>query len=417
MLKFPDEILNCGGLIGRIADYTMDQAFRPCRELAVAGGMSWTAHCMSRRYRDAANTRPNIYLLALGWSGTGKDAPRDTNFRLAKACGLQKTVIEDFKSGEGLQDALLTMPKVLSQYDEVDGLFKSIKDAKNAVGANLCSEMLKIWNKSKNFMPRRKMSSAAFGKKDDKTPDIVYHPHFNLFATGVTSEVYRSIDSKMAMNGFFARLMVVDGGRRGPFHTPIFAKPPNDIVADCNILSGWQADASAWDSLKPDWEISGFVIPEDSAYQSEAKKVNAEFEAHYDTEEDGPYNSVWNRSFEKACKIAMILAASDCPSSPVLKPCHIIAAKKFIEYSNELQLSMFTRYAAETDYEDFQKRILRILEKGVTCNRAMLTKMHVRNEELKEAVETLHKAGKIIFCDANGMELPEYCKGVCYALA
>lgn len=418
MTKFPEEVLNCGGLIGEIMDYTLDQAFRPNRQLAFAGALCWVAHCMGRVYRTTANGRPNIYLLAHAWSGVGKSAPRDTNFKLAKACGMVKTVIEDFRSGEALQDAVLQSAKILSQYDEADTLFDSIKKSSDTgVGINTLGEMLKEWEKSKNFMVRRKLAASVKGRKDDQTPDMVYHPHLTLFMTGVTSEVYKSISDKMAKNGFFARLLVIDGGMRGGGKTPIYRELPPEIVERCKTLSRYQSDYTAWGQMRGDWDGTGEVIH----MTMDAEDFRAAFvhdaEAHYNTEEDGVENAVWNRTVEKAEKLAMIFAASDNQDEPKMDIRHWQLARQLVEYSNAHQIEMLAKYSSETDYEDLQKRILRRLEKGITCNRALLSFLKIRNEDLREAMETLQAAGKVIFCNENGEEMPEWKRGISYALA
>jgi len=415
--KVPESVLNCGGLIGKIMDYTLDQSHRPNRELAFAGSLAWIAHLMGRRYRTLSNGRPNLYILGVAWSGVGKSAPRNTNFRLSKACGLMHTVVEDFRSGEALQDAVLQTPKILSQYDEVDTLFNSIKNGKDSVSTNLLGEMMKEWEKSGSFLYRRKLAASVKGRNDDKTPNVCYHPHFSLFATGVTSEVYKSISGKMAINGFFARLLIIDAGQRGVGKDPIYRDIPEDIVRDCKALCGYQEDATLWQELRHDWDGTGIIIREDESAIAFKREFKKEADEHYNVEEDGVENAVWNRTMEKATKVAMCLAGSDNPYNPIITKRHWEFARDLVMYSNTNQVKTLLRYAFESDYQDLQNRIIRRLEKGITCNRALLASLRVKNDDLREAVETLRAAGKIIFCTDKGEELAEYAKGISYALA
>lgn len=415
--EIPKSVLECGGLIGRIMDYTLDQSYRPNKPLAFAGAVTFIAHCMARRYRTKDNCRPNIYFLAHAWSGVGKSAPRETNTRLAKACGLIKTVIDDFRSGEALQDTVLTYARVLSQYDEVDGLFDMIKHARDTVGINTMGEMLKLWEKSRSFLARRRLAASVKGRDKDPTPNCCHHAHFSLLATGVTNEVYKSISDKMAKNGFFARLIVIDGGSRGEGRAVTYRKPPTDIVDDCKQIAGYTEIAENWKANDPLWDETGGVINMDAEAEKMMAEVSAEADDHYDTNEDGVNNAIWNRTAEKVKKMAMIFAMSDNPGFAVIRKRDIELARDLVYASNEQQIGMLTKYSAETEYEDLQKKVLRILEKGITCNRAILARLHIKADEMKEVAETLHEAGKIIYCEPNGEEISEWKKGISYALA
>ena len=238
-----------------------------------------------------------------------------------------------------------------------------------------------------------------------------------LDKAGSPEEVYKSISDKMAKNGFFARLLVIDGGMRGCGKTPLYRELPTEIVERCKTLSRYQSDFTAWGQMRGDWDGTGEVIH----MTMDAEDFRAAFvrdaEAHYNTEEDGVENAVWNRTVEKAEKLAMIFAASDNQDEPKMDLRHWQLARQLVEYSNAHQIEMLAKYSSETDYEDLQKRILRKLEKGITCNRALLSFLKIRNEDLREAMETLQAAGKVIFCNENGEEMPEWKRGISYALA
>ena len=237
-IKFPAVLERPGGLIGDIMAYTIEQAHRPNVPLAFAGALSLVAHLGARRFRTSGNGRPNLYTLALAWSGSGKSAPRKSNIDILKACGMGRTAIEAFRSGEALQDSLLKSPRLLSQFDEVDALFDMIKKSRDSLGTNLMSEMLAVWEKSGSYMRRRQLAASGKAKVKDNTPEFVNHPHFTFFGTGVTSEVYHSISNKMAKNGFFARLIVIDGGKRGAENIVAYMPPPDSVISRCEILCG-----------------------------------------------------------------------------------------------------------------------------------------------------------------------------------
>ena len=409
-------ITNCGGLIAQIAAYTLSQAHRPNAVLAYAGAVAAVAHLAGRRFRDLSNTRPNIYICAHGWSGVGKDAPRKTNREIIKACDMLNTLGDDFRSGEAIQDSLLTYGKILCQYDEIDTLFTSLKHARDTVVLNIMGEMLKQWGNSGQFAKRRLLANSRKGAKDDKTGAIVNHPHFTLFATGITSEIYKAISAKLAMNGFFARLLMFDAGIRGNLATPIYNPLPSEVVEKCRLICG--ADENPRHDIAPADKWTGIVVPTTSNAHEVEKQIAAKFDSLYDYNEDGPKNALWGRAMEKTDKLALILAISDAPEAPVITAQHLQLASEIVNHSTQEQLTLLGRYAADTDYEDLQKRFLDVLRKGRTPHRWFLrNKLRIPSNNLRELAETLRDAGSIVFCTDKGEELPEWRKGCCYELA
>jgi len=403
--EFPESARAVGGLIGEIAKYTMTQAPRPNYPLAFAGALAFVSHLAARRYRTRSNSRPNLMLLALAWSGTGKDAPRKTNKELARAIGIQNTIIDSFRSGEALEDTVLTTPRTLSQYDEIDALLDCIKSSRDALGVNLMSMMLTLWGESAGYHVRRRLANSGKAKVHDQTPDCVMHPHFTLFGTGVTAQVYKAISDKMATNGFFARLLVIDAGQRGEGQDTVYMPPPADLVEKCRVLCGQPQEDQKSPEDDPAWDETGYIVP--STAGADAAKLEAlkDADLHYNRDEDGAENAIWNRTVEKCEKLALVFALSEHPESPVITEDHWRLARELVYYSNKCQLKTLEKYSAETDYQDIQKRVLRRIAKGRICDRALLKNSHMKHDDLIEVLDTLRASGQIIYCNEHGEEV------------
>lgn len=413
-------ITKCGGLIADIARHTLSQSFTPNPVLAYSGALAAVAHLAGRRFRTAANTRPNLYVCAHGWSGVGKESPRKTNREIVKACGMIDTIGDDFRSGEAIQDALLTTAKLLCQYDEVDALFETLKKGKDTVALNIMGEMLKQWGSSASFAKRRLLANSRKGAKDDTTGKVVYHPHFTLFATGITKQMYKAISDKLAMNGFFARLIMFDAGKRTAPVVPVYQPIADDVVARCRMVCG--ADENPRRDLDPKDEWTGNVVPETADAKVAAMQISAEADTQFDDEDDGARNALWSRAFEKCNRLALVLAISDEPGAPAITAEHYKLAHDIVWHSTVEQLKFLEKYGSETDYEDLQKQFLNALERGRTPHRWLLrNKLRIPSEDLRELAETLREAGRIIFCDEHGVELQptekgKYIKGCYYEL-
>lgn len=417
-ISFPESMRTVGGIIGDIAAYTMQQSHRPNFPLAFAGALAFVAFAGSRRFRTRGNARPNLYIIAHGWSGVGKDQARKTNAKLAHACGLTSCIIDDFRSGEGLQDTVLTTPVCLSQFDEVDGLFNAAGMVRDTMSEGMRRELLKLWEASGSFMPRRKLAASRFGKKDDKTPDCVYHPHLTLFGTGITGDVYKAITKKMASDGFFARLMFINAGKRGEGQSPTYADPPGELVARCRLLCGYReivenGHQRLWPEFTPEWKDTGHLVPTNAEAENLMLEVRQQADAMYNVEEDGPSNAIWNRAAEKCERLALVFALSDNPEAPAITGRHWRLARDLVWYCTYEQLKLLGLYGADTEYEELQKRILRLLHRGRTPKRILLKNTHIKAADLDEVLDTMCEQGDIIAVNDKGEETPiKTCKGV-----
>ena len=97
----PEALTHVPGFIDELADWTLSTSHSPNRVLAFAGALSMLAHLSGRSYTDEHGTHTNLYLIVLGESGIGKDAPRKTNSRLAARVDFDQSLAESFASEIG----------------------------------------------------------------------------------------------------------------------------------------------------------------------------------------------------------------------------------------------------------------------------------------------------------------------------
>jgi hypothetical protein len=103
----PDELTYVPGFITDLTDNTMCSSHSPNRTLAFAGALAMLAHLAGRPFSDGSGTRTNLYVIALAPSGSGKEAPRRINSKLAKSLGISESIMETVASGEALEDGTL----------------------------------------------------------------------------------------------------------------------------------------------------------------------------------------------------------------------------------------------------------------------------------------------------------------------
>ncbi|MEO0717054.1 MAG: hypothetical protein AAFY58_08700, partial [Planctomycetota bacterium] len=203
-----------------------------------------------RKVRDPGDNRTNIYLLGLSHSSGGKDWPLKINTQVLRRVGLANSLGEQLASGEGIQDALFTTPAMLFQTDEIDTLLQSMKRARDARYESIMATLLTMYSSSNSVYPMRR-------RANNPEPGVIDQPCLVLFGTAIPNHYYAALSERMLTNGLFARMIVLESGRR----------PPGLDAAAPGAIWGAAQEASAGkDTITGHWELAGVPLSEDWHY-------------------------------------------------------------------------------------------------------------------------------------------------------
>ncbi len=120
----------------------------PSLPLAFCGAMALQSFLCSRKVREEGGLRPNLYMLALADSGTGKAFPRKLNAHVLKKTGFGGAIGNQISSGQGLEDQILRRGKMLYQTDEVDHLLRSLSASKESYHSMLLTMLLELYSEA-----------------------------------------------------------------------------------------------------------------------------------------------------------------------------------------------------------------------------------------------------------------------------
>jgi hypothetical protein len=221
----PEHLFRVPGFIEQVMNFTMANAPYPNVGLAFSGAIALQSFLAGRKVCTSGDLRPNLYLLALASSGTGKDFPRKVNSRVLFEVGLVGALGDKFASGEGIQDALVRNSAMLFQNDEMDGVLRQINLDRENRRESIPNILLTLYTSANDVYPIR----VKAGQKETIHID---QPHLTLFGTATPQYFYESLCQRMLTNGFFARMIVIDVGRRGSGQTPGSARHLPDSIVD-----------------------------------------------------------------------------------------------------------------------------------------------------------------------------------------
>jgi hypothetical protein len=388
----PEHLLRVPGFVSELMDHTLAIAPYPSQVMAFCGALAMQGFLAGRKVRDPGDNRTNLYLLGLAHSSAGKDWPRKVNTAIAHEVGLSEAIGVNFSSGEGIQDALFQTPSMLFQTDEIDGMLQSINKAKDARHESIMGTLLTMYSSANSvFAMRRKAGKEA--------PGVIDQPCLSFFGTAIPNHYYGALSERMLTNGFFARMIVVEAGKRPAGQEPSIRALPERILE----IAKWWADyrppgaRGNLTSLHP----SPAVVEHTDAARKVVVETRMMAEAEYakaEAESDPVGTTVWGRVSEQMRKLALIYAISENHRSPRITEDAATWASRFMLHQTRRMLFMASNHVAENPFHaECLKAIKKLREApGQQMPHSLLLKrMKIDGKSFTTLMETLIQRGEV----------------------
>ncbi len=387
----PENLLRVPGFVSEVMDHCLTTAPYPNQVMAFGGALALQAALAGRKVRDPGDNRTNLYLLGLAHSAAGKDRPRKLNAEILHAVGLASCLGSRFASGEGVQDALNCEPSMLFQTDEIDGMLQSINKARDARHESIMGTLLTLYSSANSVFPMRRRA----GKE---SPGAIDQPHLVVFGTAIPNHYYEALSERMLTNGFFARMVILECGKRSAGQEPgILAIPPRILES-----AKWWADFRPGTGNLQEWHPVPRIVP----HTNEARKIlieaRLEAEEEYARSEgagDAVGTTVWGRVSEHARKLALVYAVSENHERPEICRAATEWARRFVVHQTKRALFMTQAHVADNP---FHAECLKVLKKlrdapGQELSHSILMKrMKMEAKNFIALVATLEQQGDIV---------------------
>lgn len=350
----PDSMLHMPGFVNDVMQYTLSTAPYPEPVMAFAGALALQSLLAGRKVRDGMNSRTNLYILGLAFSGVGKEHPRQINARILQAIGMSSCLGDTFASGEGIEDSVFAHPASLYQVDEIDDLLLRISRAKDARHEAIVSILLKMFTSAGTVYTKR----AKAGREREQ----IDQPCLCLLGTAGPKLFYEALSPRMMTNGFLARMLVVECRGRGDGRDDVDRPLPDTI----------QEAARWWAEFRPGGNLdqqhpSPIRVPTTPEARNAFRDfVNRVDKVHYvaaQAQLDDPGMALWARAGEKARRLALIYACSADRLNPVITLEAAQWATAFALHQTQRMMHMMRRHASESDFDSKRKRLLDLLER------------------------------------------------------
>ncbi len=387
----PENLLRVPGFVSDVMDHCLATAPYPNAVMAFCGALALQAVLAGRKVRDEGDNRTNLYLLGLAHSAAGKDRPRKLNTEILHAIGLSSQVGGRFASGEGVQDALFTEPCMLFQTDEIDGMLQSINKSRDARHESIMGTLLMLYSSANSVFPMRR-------KAGKESPGAIDQPHLVIFGTAIPNHYYEALSERMLTNGFFARMIILECGKRSPGQEPSIRPLPSRILETAK----WWANFRPGGGNLQEWHPEPRIVPHTDDAKKILIEIRMEAEAEYSKAEglcDAVSTTVWGRVNEHARKLALLYAVSENHERPEIGQAAAEWARRFVLHLIRRMLFMAQDFVADNPHHAECLKVLKKLREapeGELAHSVLLKRMKIGANDLIGVIATLEQRGDIV---------------------
>lgn len=358
MPPMPDVLNRPCGIVADIADYITRTAIRPQPLFSLVAALSLSANVMGRKYETESGLRSNLYLVSIGATGCGKNHARSCIKKILTAAELKGNLGgEELASGQSILTRAKSTPNVLFQLDEFGMFMKSVQAPNSSSHlASVLSILMKLFSSAGDIY-----IGTEYANNEKRPRDTIEYPCVGVHATSTGETFYDALDSKHVLSGYLNRLLVVETTIDRPprQRNRINNDIPHTILEWCSIASNPSGNGLG--------NLSGVnpATPLTVVKTNSAAKMFDEYDHRIDIairETSGTgLDSLYNRAWEHADKIALVLAVAESPTDPRVTEVHAEFAIAFVDWSIECLVFQVDARVADSPFESRTKECLRAI--------------------------------------------------------
>lgn len=381
---FPMELISeAPGIVQRAMDYYWESAIETQPVLFLASFIAATGAVLGHRVKDRSGLRTNIYTVGLTGTGGGKEATRETIFRIFQQAGLEAMCgQEDFASDAGLISAVVEQNPILFQIDEFGRFMHCVNSGpqRNPHAYNIASVLLKFYSKANSTF-----RSKAYA--DAKRNQTILQPHVSLYGTSVAMNFWTAMDRDSLEGGFLPRILIFEGDDEGQPGGEREIDPPHELT---EFFSNWGNPPATAGNLEGQFPCP-LVVPSTEEATGMLNELRAQQKSQFQRE-DG-LGVLWSRARENAGKLAMIYACWNAPQRPVIDEPSVDWAIRLTTFLIEHTVYQAQLCVSESPFHQRCQKIMRAIERRAPkdVRQRELTRMtrSMTRREREEAIESL----------------------------
>lgn len=240
------------GILKQMIDYIIDRSYVEQPTLSLASALATLGTLVSRKVVFQGAT-PNLYILNIAESGSGKDSVQQAAKTLLKSAKMQHLIgASQYPSEASIIAFLSQQPVRLDVIDEASSFMKAASSGGSPYQTGIGDTLCELYT-SANEHYLGKVLAAEGGKR----VGACYRPHINILCSTTFRGISEGVSYSTLEKGLFARFLTFFGDDCKPAKR---IKNPVPIPSDlCNALEYW----GAWQNPK----ATGNIAENQPAYE------------------------------------------------------------------------------------------------------------------------------------------------------
>jgi hypothetical protein len=234
-------------------------------------------------------------------------------------------------------------------------------------------------------------------KAGKESPGAIDQPCLVVFGTAIPNNYYEALSERMLTNGFFARMIILESGKRSKGKEPRILDLPVRVIETAK----WWNDFHPGTGNLENWHPVPAVVEHDDDAKRILVETRLEAETEYAKAEakgDPVGTTVWGRVSEQTRKLALIHAVSECHDPPRIGKAAATWASQFMMHQTRRMLFMAQSHVAENPFHAECLKLLRKLQEAPgheLPHSVLLKRMKTDAKTFLVLVTTLEQRGDI----------------------
>jgi len=369
-------------------------------ELAFGAALALFSTIMSRKF-VYQGISPNLYLLNVSPSGTGKDYPMQfVKTTLVEVGAEQLLGAGDYVSDASLMDSLPTNPVRLDVMDEMGGILRTINSSKSDYASKMADILAELYTSSNYYYMGRAMASGL-----DGTPKIkgaTYRPNVNILGSTTPTGFREGVTRTAVDKGLMGRFLIFMGeGHKLAERVKTQTKLPPDTLNHLRWLASYQPTTSGLIIKGVEQRVT--ELSADPTADARLDEIFKEFD-HKRIEFIGkPAGPIMARLYQQMIKLVIIHAgARTMREVPIIQIEDVeFAYNTILSYYNDIS-SILEQLLFDSVEERNRFDLLTILKEHGNLSKQQLVRLtpklskHKRDSIIDELLESGH-----IFVDSK----------------
>ena len=372
------------GILKNLKEHILSNSFIKQPELALSASLALLSTVIARKFTFLGNA-PNLYLLNVAPSGSGKDAPQQCIKRIMIDTGIDNLLGSgDYVSDASLMDSLSYQPVRLDIVDEASGLLSTVNRGGNDYSGKMADILCELYTTSNDkFLGRQ----TAEGRKGE-----CFRPNVNLLMSTTPRGFEDGVTLQAIEKGLLGRTLVFLG----------------DNTAEAARLRGFNKLDTATKDQLVFWagyevidaestlgNITQMVQSLDATEKANTRldEIFEEFDLlRRETAHDSPELPIIARLFQMTCKLSMLHAFSKASTEvPKIDSYDIEFAYSLVNWNFKQFKTILRNHIHANKQERDAKRVLTLIREssGVTHQELVKKTRFLKKKQRQEIITDL----------------------------